>query len=171
MHSLVIPDLGVDSGPVKPEKTTRQRISTSNLGRSVTLEEARRAANFPIALPSSLPLGSVRGEVRISGDGKLVSLLYKNSSLAPLTMYQEEVAIAIFQRKDDLRALSGHAPSGFVRASVGGGEALAREPTSGMHAELEPGQIKWLRSGIRYSIFANLDVLELEEIAESMMVE
>ncbi|MCS4539397.1 MAG: polysulfide reductase NrfD [Thaumarchaeota archaeon] len=159
-------------GAAQPEKKiAKQKISTSNLGRSVTLEGARRAANFPIALPSSLPSASVRYDVRISGDGKLISLLYKNSSLAPLSMYQEEVAIAIFQRKDDLHALSGHTPSGFARARVGGGEALAREPTSGIHAELEPGQIKWLRSGIRYSIFANLDVLELEEIAESMMVE
>lgn len=146
-------------------------LPLSNLGRATTLEGAKRIASFDVTTPTRLPPGSAIKDVRVAEVGERIALLYDSAQLEPLSIYSERVAIAIFQTPDRIIASApAYLPAGFVRVDVGGSEGFAREPSSADSGRLEPGQIQWWRNDIRYSIFANMSIQDLNEIAASRWV-
>jgi hypothetical protein len=147
------------------------QIPLSNLGNSTSLQNAEETVGFPVALPSSLPLGTLLSDVRVPADGKLVTLLYGNPALQSLSIYQAQVAITISQSPDRItNAAPAYLPQGFVSVNVGGAPGFARAPFDcpGMPGMVEPGQLQWWKNGIRYSMFSNLSIEQMTSIAESM---
>ncbi len=148
----------------------KRKISQTNLGHSISLNDARRHVSFPITLPSWLPHGSILTDVRVTGAGELVSLLYENSELTPVSIYDGQTAIGIFEAQDPyFDGPPKYLSKGFFRVAANGGGGFARERVNGEQGgQLEPGQLQWWSRGIHYTIFANLPVAELMEIAKSM---
>lgn len=150
---------------------SKSQIPLSNLGNSTSLQNAETTAGFPMALPSSLPLGTLLSDVRVPDGGKLVTLLYGNPALERVSIYQAEVAIAISQSPDKIiNAAPAYLPQSYVSVNVGDAPGFARAPFEcpGMPGMVEPGQLQWWKNGIRYSIFSNLSVEQMTSIAESM---
>lgn len=146
-------------------------VPLTNLGRTVTLEDAKRSASFTVTTPANIPAGSEIKEVRVAEPGERIALLYENQELEPLSIYDERIAIAIFQTPDRvISSAPAYLPKGFIRIDIVGGEGFAREPGETDSGVTEPGQIQWWSNGVRYSIFANLPVEVLKEIATSRWV-
>jgi Ni/Fe-hydrogenase subunit HybB-like protein len=141
----------------------------TNLGSSISLAEAKKTISFPISMPTNLPLGSNLKDVRVSSDNNLVALIYENPLSTPLTMYDENVSLVIFQTHDPLNgAPPVYLPSEFTRVTVAGQPGFARPPSQVSSGVTEPGQLQWWRNGVRYAIFADTTVNELTKMAESM---
>lgn len=152
-------------------KASNERgVPLSNLGLSVSLSDLALSAKFPVALPSHLPDGSILKGVRVTENGERVSLLYENSRMTPISIYDERVDIAIFMTPDSLiDSPPTYLPEGFSSVYVDGKKGFGKEPTKGgTSGEAEPGQIQWWSNGTRYSIFANLSLAELRKVAELM---
>jgi Ni/Fe-hydrogenase subunit HybB-like protein len=144
-------------------------VPLSNLGASVSLAEAKKAAGFSISMPTRPPLGSKLKDVRISRDNHLVSLIYANPLTKPLSLYNEDAALVIIQAQDSLNVTSPvYLPSEFARVNVAGSSGFAREPRQLSGQVTEPGQLQWWRDGVRYAIFADNTVKEMTKMAESM---
>ena len=95
----------------------------------------------------------------------MVSLLYSNTSMEPLGLYDDGSVMAIFQIKEDvINGPPSYLPASFDRVSVNGNPGFGRGP-SGVGG---PGQLQWWSYGRRISIFANLDLPELIAIGSSM---
>lgn len=139
-----------------------------NLGESVTLVGAREGASFQVMTPSGLPDGSEIKDVRLAVGGGLVTFLYRNPNLESLSIYGEDVAIAVYESQDNvISSAPAYLPAGFVRLNLGGNQGFARESLTNRSGVVEPGQVQWWAKGLRYSIFANLPIQDLKEIASS----
>ena len=150
-----------------PGSEGQAKVPLSSLGDRVTVDEAAARASFsPLFVPKSLPAGSSFKESRLTSDGDMATLLYRNDSLTPVQFYDEPVGVAIYQRKEDvINSPPSFLPQGFDRFAVNGNQAFTRQPSEGGQ---EPGQLQWWSEGRRISVFANLDVSELAKIASSM---
>lgn len=150
--------------------TVERAVPLSNLGESVSLDEAKSMAPFAILTPQHLPEGSALKDVRVADGGKVVSLLYTNPRLTPLSIYTSDVAVAVLLSSDPLQSSPPvYLPSGFTNVSINGSQGFAREPVvQGFAGVVEPGQLQWWRDAARCSIFANLSLDDLKVIAESM---
>ncbi len=143
-------------------------VSLGNLGKSVTLVDAKKGASFQVMTPSALPDGSEIKDVRLADGGGLVTLLYRNPNLGQLSIYGEDIAIAVYESPDGvISSAPAYLPSGFVRLDLGGNQGFGRELLTNSSGVVEPGQIQWWAKGLRYSIFANLPIQDLKEIAAS----
>ncbi|MBI2185219.1 MAG: polysulfide reductase NrfD [Thaumarchaeota archaeon] len=161
--------LGVTERAV--EKTSvKQKTPLSNLGRSMSLSDVNQAAKFPVVAPLRLTDGSILKDIRVTENGERVSLLYGNPQMSQLSIYSEEVAVAIFEVPDpNIEGPPKYLPKGFFKVHIKDKEGFAREPIRRtVRDEREPGQMHWWSKGIRYSIFANLPEAELVKIASSM---
>lgn len=144
---------------------TQTTVNLSSLGAQVPVSEVLQTASFPISAPRSLPAGTSLTQSRIASDGNMVTLLYGNSALEPLGLYDDGSAIAIFQIKEQVvKGPPSFLPPAFQRVSVNGNAAFARGSSTGG----EPGQLQWWSGGKRISIFANLGVSDLVAIGNSM---
>jgi hypothetical protein len=139
--------------------------SLSSLGDQFSLSEATLRALLPVCVPSFLPAGTVFTEARIAPDGNMVSLLYSNTSMEPLDLYDDGSVMAIYQIKEDfINGPPSYLPASFDRVPVNGNPGFGRGPSS----DGGPGQLQWWSYGRRISIFANLDLPELIAIGSSM---
>ena len=142
-------------------------IPLSNLGEVTSLEAARSKATFPVSAPKWLPDDASLQEVRISGDGRLVALLYASLRLQPLPIYGERIALAIIQSED----VDGGPPAYLPRDNIvnlDGQAYLAREPASSVSGE--PGRLQWWTKRTRHTILSPLPSSEMIKVARSMEV-
>jgi len=160
--------------PIRPLNSSGNRSSVpvvplSNLGVSVSLAEAKKAIGFSISKPTKLPLGSKLKDVRVLGGNHIVSLIYENPLIKPLSLYNEDVALVIIQAQDSFNVTSpAYLPSEFIRVNVAGNIGFAREPSQVSGGVTEPGQLQWWINGVRYAIFADSTINEMTKTAESM---
>jgi len=141
------------------------QVSLSSLGNQMSVSEAGLKASFPISVPRSLPAGTTFTQARIAPDGNMLSLLYSNSAIEPLGLYNDGSAMAIFQIKEDvINGPPSFLPASFERVSVNGNAGFGRGPSS----DGRPGELQWWSDGRRISIFANLAVPDLVAIGSSM---
>jgi Ni/Fe-hydrogenase subunit HybB-like protein len=141
-------------------------VPLSNLGKRVSLEEAKQTLNFQMFSLSHLANTTRLSEVRLAGGNGLVTLLYEDRTMKPLSTYEEPIAIAIFEALDPIiDSPPSYLPDEFVRVKVRGREGSARNADN---ERMQPGQIEWWSNGVRCSIFANLQVTEMLKMAESM---
>lgn len=144
---------------------TRTLTSLSSLGVQVSVSEAMAKASFPISVPSSLPAGTTFAQSRVAPDGNMLTLLYSNSSMQPLGLYNDGSVLAIFQVKESvLKGPPSFLPASFQRVLVNGNPGFGRGPLS----DGGPGQLQWWSAGKRISILGNLSVPELMVIGSSM---
>jgi len=144
---------------------TQTTVDLSSLGTQVPVTGAMETASFSVLVPRSLPAGTSLSQARIAPDGNMLTLLYRNSAMQPLSLYDDGSVIAVFQIKEGVvKAPPSFLPRTFQRVSVSGNAGFARGPSSSG----EPGQLQWWSDGKRISIFANLAVPDLLAIGTSM---
>jgi hypothetical protein len=151
------------------QNSSANTVPLSNLGISTSLAKAEKSVGFQLLKPADIPLGSGLRDVRLSGDNRLVSLIYEDPLATPLSLYTEDVAFIVTQAEDPTNSVCPtYLPAEFTRFSVGERTGFAREPKQVSNGITEPGQIQWWQNGIRYAIFANTPVGKLMKMAESM---
>ncbi len=144
---------------------TKTQVSLSSLGDQVSVSEAMGKAAFPIYIPTSLPAGTTFTQARVAPDGNMLTLLYSNSSMEPLGLYNDGSVMAIFQiREDVIKGPPSFLPASFERVSVNGNPGFGRGPSN----DGGPGQVQWWSDGRRISVIANLAVPQLVAIGSSM---
>ena len=144
---------------------TQTQVSLPSLGDQISVSEASGRASFPISVPRALPAGASLTQARIAPDGNMLSLLYSNSSMEPLGLYDDGSVMVIFQIKENIiHGPPSYLPASFERVSVNGNPGFGRAPSS----VGGPGQLQWWSDGRRISILANLTVQELVAIGSSM---
>jgi len=144
---------------------TRTLVTLSSLGDQIPVSDAIGKASFPVSVPKSLPAGTTFTQARIAPDGNMLTLLYSNSSMKPLGLYNDGSVMAIFQIKEGvINGPPSFLPASFQRVSVNGNPGFGRGPSSGG----APGQLQWWSAGRRISVLANLAVPELIAIGNSM---
>ena len=152
------------------ENPTEVTVPISNLGESVSLNDARSMATFQVEKPTRMPRGSRLDDVRVGNDGEFVALLYVNPAVPTISMYAPAVGFAILEMADPkLDSPPTLLPNEFKRVKVNLNNGFARE-SSGAEFDNrdEPAQLQWWQGGVHFVILANLPVEQLRQIAESM---
>ena len=152
------------------ENPTEVTVPISNLGESVSLNDARSMATFQVEKPARMPRGSRLDDVRVGNDGELVTLLYVNPAVPTISMYAPAVGFAILEMADPkLDSPPTLLPNEFKRVKVNLNNGFARE-SSGAEFDNrdEPAQLQWWQGGVHFVMLANLPVEQLRQIAESM---
>ena len=152
------------------KNSTDVAVPTSNLGESVSINDAKSMAKFQVAKPARIPRESALDDVRVGNNGELVTLLYVNPTTPTIPMYAPEVGFAILEMADPkLDAPPTYLPNGFKRVKVNSNNGFAREPSDAEFDDRnEPGQLQWWQKGVHFVILANLPIEQLKQIAESM---
>jgi len=144
-------------------------VPISNLGESVSINDAKSMAGFPVKIPARLPTGSRLDDVRVGNNGELVTLLYVNSTVPTISMYAPTVGFAILEMTDPKLDTPTYLPDGFKRVMINLNSGFAREPSSvEFDNRSEPGQLQWWQDGVHFVMLANLPIEQLRHIAESM---
>jgi molybdopterin-containing oxidoreductase family membrane subunit len=144
-------------------------VPISNLGESVSVNDARSMAKFQVEKPARMPRGSRLDDVRVGNNGELVTLLYVNPTVPTISMYAP-VGFAILEMADPkLETSPTYLPNGYKRVKVNLNNGFARE-SSGVEFDnrIEPGQLQWWQGGVHFVMLANLPIEQLRRIAESM---
>lgn len=145
-------------------------VPISNLGESVSVNDARSMAKFQVEKPARMPRGSRLDDIRVGNNGELVTLLYVNPTVPTISMYAPAVGFAILEMADPkLETSPTYLPNGFKRVKVNLNSGFARE-SNGVEFDnrSEPGQLQWWHGGIHFVMLANLPIEQIRQIAESM---
>jgi molybdopterin-containing oxidoreductase family membrane subunit len=156
-------------GGVK-KSSTDVIVPISNLGESVSVNDARSMAKFQVEKPARMPRGSRLDDVRVGSNGELVTLFYVNPTVPTISIYASAVGFAILEMVDPkLDAPPTNLPDGFKRVKVNLNSGFARE-SSGAEFDNrgEPGQLQWWQGGVHFVMLSNLPIEQLRQIAESM---
>ena len=145
-------------------------VPISNLGESVSVNDARSMAKFQVEIPARMPRGSRLVDVRVGNNGELVTLLYANPTVPTMSMYATSVGFAILEMADPkLDTPPNYLPNGFERVKVNLNSGFARESSSEeFDNRIEPSQLQWWRGGVHFVMLANLPIEQLRQAAESM---
>ena len=106
-------------------------VPISNLGESVSVNDARSMAKFQVEKPARMPRGSRLDDVRVGNNGELVTLLYVNPTVPTISMYASAVGFAILEMVDPKLEYPTNLSTEWVQAS-----------------QSQPEQ--WLRKGIQW---------------------
>ncbi len=145
-------------------------VPISNLGESVSVNDARSMAKFQVEKPARMPRGSRLDDVRVGNNGELVTLLYVNPTVPTISTYASAVGFAILEMLDPkLDSPPTYLPNGFKRVKVNLNSGFARESSDAEFDNRgEPGQLQWWQGGVHFVMLANIPIEQLRQIAESM---
>ena len=165
----ILPNIATAVARGVKKSSTDVIVPISNLGDSVSVNDARSMAKFHVEKPARMPKGSRLDDVRVGSNGELVTLLYANPTVPIISMYASAVGFAILEMVDPKLNTPIYLPNGFKRVKVNLNSGFARE-SSGAEFDNrgEPGQLQWWHSGVHFVMLANLPIEQLRQIAESM---
>jgi hypothetical protein len=152
------------------KSSTDVTVPISNLGDSVSVNDAKSMAKFQVEIPARMPRGSRLDDVRVGNNGELVTLLYVNPTVPTISMYAPAVGFAILEMTDPkLETSPTYLPNGFMRVKVNLNSGFAREASGAEFDNRgEPGQLQWWHGGVHFVVLANLPIEQIRQIAESM---
>lgn len=168
----------------------RPMISIDALGQASTLDGIRRALGVDFGLPTSLPPGTMLREIRVGKS--MAALVYDNPNLPKIPFYDKGVLVIVVlsdgtsfgapetaadqpmlfitQDNSTTAADAQMFVEGIGRArtvTVAGNPGWGYDPAD-FKVYHDSGRLEWWSNGIHYIMHADLPLLTLIEIAESM---
>ncbi len=166
----ISPDIATAAVRGMKESPTEVTVPISNLGESVSLNDAKSMATFQVEKPGRMPRRSRLNEVRVGNAGELVTLLYDNPAVPTISMYTPAVSFAVLEMADPkMDSPPTHLPNEFKRVKINLNSGFAMESNGAEFDNRdEPAQLQWWQGGVHFVMLANLPVEQLRQIAESM---